>query len=462
MSLDDHLIELDQFNYITTRNLLEHTILIASPGAGKSSILFKLARRFLEQGHGAVFFTVKPGDCRFYIEAAARAGRRNDVIEVGPGRHSCNVLQYATSLTQAGGTALAITKLIEDASKLAGSASNKEELYWQKLRHRTIFSMLLLLKHSAGIDAGNIVEFIRSMARDPAQYTDQQWRFTSKAARWMAMANRSATTPQEKFDVSEAIAFMREEFCPLHMKQRTTCQMDVITAVDPLRRETIGEVLCCDTTVTPQAVFDDRKILIFDLPTSIYGPVGCLAAKVFKSALYMAAAQRQAVDATPDPVMVVCDECQESLGDELRIAPLARSAGVALMYATQSLTSLTRAFGSDVDAKNFVAQFSNIFYLSNLDTATTSHASKQCGHHKEDYSSIGFGEKAREFHGSFSEQSKPAVPESEFAILRRGGPANDMCVDAYLVRAGGFATADPQVKHPYLKATFEQEEVMTP
>jgi type IV secretory pathway TraG/TraD family ATPase VirD4 len=276
-----------------------------------------------------------------------------------------------------------------------------------------------------------------------------------------------------KADFEECRAYWETEFPTTSFKTRSIFTLMFSMLTRPFTTRPLRRLFCEDTTITPEAAFDG-KIIIIDLPVQEYRLAGRVAALAWKYCFQVAVMRRP--PAAPGthhrPVFLWADEAQNFITDQdAEYQAVARSAGGCTVYLTQNRESYRRVLGNDDTVDALLGNLQCKFFCQNSSPDTNEWAAKLLGERYVliDSEGMSYGEEHGSANEQTSEQRRFYVEAAQFATLRRGGAANDFKVDA-IVYNGGYQfidqpPADPDTGEqddpeyvPYKRMTFRQRD----
>jgi len=235
--------------------------------------------------------------------------------------------------------------------------------------------------------------------------------------------------------------------------------------VRPFLTRPLRPLFCEQTTITPEACFSGKLILV-DISVQEFHLVGKLAALAWKRCFQLAVMRRSGPPGSLRPVFWFCDECQNYLSaSDSEYQAVARSAGGVTCLLTQQFSSIRDAMGSDDKAESITANLQNKFFCQNTGD-TNRWASQLIGERYVKITNINVGRGGGLQEGIMAEASTNAgvsrheekrafLEPSAFQKLRRGGPGNAYLVDA-VVFVGGKLFAGENEAKPYKILSFRQ------
>lgn len=489
----------------TLQDACEGTFVVGATGSGKTSGSGSLlARSFLSNGFGGLVLTVKPDERRLWEKYARDCGRSEQLCIVEPGgKLRFNFMDFEARRGGGGGRrgggvgdarqhsggglienlVSLFHTVMEAHDRHAGArGTSGGDGFWLhagKQLLRNIFRVLVHARERLSLD--DLRLFITEAPQQESGVADGHWKRTGHFGPWLELATRKVEGTRDARVIDEARRYWLSEFPALAPNTRS-CLVTALTAMaDVFVEPLLHELLCSDTTITPEAVLDGAVIVI-DLPIKSYKAVGLFAQVIWKH-LFQETIERRSDpnDATRRPVFLWVDEAQffRAPGDVL-FQSTARSSRCATVYLTQSIPGFAAggdggSRGASIDTKTaglIGSLCTKIIHASN-DPATNTWAAEQIGkstHYKASVSSGGSREHGDHHAGgarssfdflrpqaaaqiSTSPTIEYDVQPSEFTQLRTGSEHGGRLVEAYLVKSGRrFSNGKG-----YFKAVFAQE-----
>ena len=302
----------------------------------------------------------------------------------------------------------------------------------------------------------SIKRFIAS-APQTGQGTDPDWQAHSYAGQRLQEAYRSANTPREKRDIQAAFEYFINDLALLNDKTRSSIEITVSSIASKFMVGDVREMLCTDTTITPEVMWEAGKIVVLDIPISQYNKEGLLIQGILKFAAQQALLRRDLAE-HPRPVFVAQDEYQRFVSKtDYSFLSEARSHGVAVVMATQNIANLFSVLGAGArdQAHSLLGNASLKVIHANTDTETNRWASEVIGTEWMQMASTSFHQGQIGMGGiTMSNQIHNRLLPSDFQNLRAGGPP-DWTVEAYVIQTGrGTWSSTGSV---YGKAVFTQD-----
>lgn len=441
----------------TLRNACEGVFICGSNGAGKtSSSGAAWARAHLRAGHGFLVTTVKVDDAQEWTRHAAATGREADLIIVRPddleNGHRFNFLEYEVSRPGRGSqiTGNVVSILTNALAPGVATQLASGDRFWddavRKLLHCAIDTVAL---SGERLTLRLISEVVLSAPHSVDEARSGAFLEQSLCARLLQRAaRRDDLAAPRRQDLAYAVTYWDSDFPRLSDRTRSVIEASLGGMVDGLMRSPLRELLCTDSTFSPEDTFDG-KIIVLDIPTKEYGPAGRSAQLLLKS-VWMRAVERRAVTPDTRPVVLFQDEAQQFLTlDDQSFAATARDRAACIVSLTQNLSGFysamqTRDPRAACDA--YLGCLNTKVFHFNEDPTTCNFAErlfgKQWRYYLEGSVSMGGGQRIEP--GSTGAQRTlgarrmevPVMPAASLRSLRRGGHESDCKVDAVISLAG--------------------------
>lgn len=455
--LDETLLDLAGSPW-TVRHAVEGVFISGATGSGKTTASGNLlADAFLTAGFGALVLTVKPDEADRWRKLCDRTGRTDDLrIVTSGGPHRFNFIDHEAHRDGAGAglvesivAALSNTLELPDHGRGGG---REEEGYWRRAARqlmRNSVHLLLLAGESVSVPA--IMRVVNTAPTSSALMADDVWKARSVCLRLLRLAEQrcSAGTDtaavRQRTDLEVVADWWLGAFPDLSEKTRSVIVSTFSSAADVLNRGVLRELLCEDTTLTPEETAEGR-IIVLDLPVLEYGETGVLLQGIWKYAFQRAMSRRD-MRTSPRPVILWMDEAQHFItSHDQMFQTTCRSARVATVMLTQNTGNLYAVLGGDREgrpaADSLLGNLNTKIIHANTDPVTNEWAAGLLGRCRRFFlnagtsrpAPTGWWSSARDDHsqhsGGVSEQMDYEMQPAEFAMLRTGGPAHGGIVDA--------------------------------
>ena len=446
-------------------------------GSGKTSGPARsLAYGYLGTGFGGLVLCAKPEERGQWEAWAAKCHRTDDLIIVDKhGAARFNFLAWeAERAGDGGGLTINIVALLDEISKAVQNAGKAEggdaKFFNDALRHMMTNLVDLVLFTDLTLSLPLLRDIVISAPQTLDEAQSPKWQEESVCAAVLAEAAlRMETAEEEKqADYAECRAYWLTEFPTVSFKTRSIITLMFSMLTRPFTTRPLRRLFCQDTTVTPEAVFDG-KIIIVDLPIQEYRLAGRVAALAWKYC-FQVAVMRRPLPPKPEsgqpetylrPVFLYADEAQNFITDnDAEYQAVARSAGGCTVYLTQNRESYRRVLGNDDTVDALLGNLQAKFFCQNSGE-TNEWAAKLLGERYVYIDSEGSSYSAKDASGSLSaqtsEQRRPYVEPSQFATLLRGGKVNKFVVETIVYNGGyQFYDAGADEKVPFKLLRYKQ------
>jgi hypothetical protein len=434
----------------TLRDAVEGTLILGATGSGKTSGSGRLlARTMLACGFGGLVLTAKADERALWEGYCRETNRLDDLIVIGADcSHRFNFLDHElTRQGEGAGLTENIVTLFEnvmevkDRNRRRGGGA-EEGSFWRDRGLMGLRSAVDILAPATGsVSVPELVKVFLTAPTSPAQVCDPKFQASSPFFRYVRAADARAKSPRQQHDLGVSFDHFLLEWPSMAERTRSTILATVLGWLDVFNRGLLREMLCTDTTITPE-VMEDGKIILIDLPVKEFGEVGQCGQAVWKLCSQRQA-ERRRISEKPRPLFFWMDEAQHFLtGYDFQFQATCRSAWVATVMLSQNYSNFVAALGGDESARvrtdSLLANLNTKVFHGNSDPVTNEWASRLIGrtlqcrasgnhsHAADDQVSALLGlDWAREngtTSGGFSEVMEAEVEPREFTRLRTGGP----------------------------------------
>jgi len=445
--------------------------IFGATGSGKSSGPGRhIAYGFLAHGFGGLVLTAKNGERQTWEEWANETGRSKDLVIVDrSGDWRFNFLDWeAARPGEGGGLTINIVALLDEiGGALAGSSSKSDSgsnrFFVDALHHLNTHLVELVILAGLPLSLTLLRSILTTAPMSGDDLNSEEWRQSSTCAavlREAELATRNAD-PELRADFEECHDYWRNAFPNLSEKTRSIITLSFSMLVQPFITSPLRRLFSSDTTITPEATFDG-KIILIDLPVQEFKLAGKISQLVWKYCWQVAVLRR-----TPPangylrPAFLFADEAQNFLGGmfDAEFQAVARSAGGCTVYLTQNKESYQRVFGNEAAVDSLLGNLQTKIFCQNCGE-TNEWAARLLGERYVNITgtNVGRGEEGRGHAGvSTSEQKRYFVDPSTFTTLKRGGDMYDRQVEAIVYNGGRqFLSASGKEMLPFKLLTFNQ------
>lgn len=387
-------------------SLFQHLLVFGGTGDGKTTAILKpLLAQVLAQPHFGAYVTDAKGVLwRDAEQIAAKAGRTADVIKIGtgPGELGVNVTGKLTPnqvsavmrsvLTQMGGgrgdsfwpdmAANVMRHMLTIGRAYAATPAGAAE-------SKTLNPYSLWWAYQAVLDEQRLQPALDAIGRETSAHLKRMETARTAADRDGFEAGEDRLRILAGSDVVASHAYLATGWAEMAKDTRTGIIANISQLMDgfagtPVLRDRFISGLDAGTARLDAPL--NGKIALVTLNTMDDGLPARLVAILLKTVLYREARLRESAfkktgeNPQDRPCLVMMDEVQElatvdpaSGLSDATFWNVARSTGLAGVFATQTVAALTQAMGKDA-AENFMQQSRSKVFLRSEDQATVSYA----------------------------------------------------------------------------------------
>jgi NAD(P)-dependent dehydrogenase (short-subunit alcohol dehydrogenase family) len=486
------VLQLSQHDPWTVNDAFQGTQIFGATGSGKTSGSGQaIARRFIEMGFGGLVLAATPDELARWAEYAADARALDRLIVLTtPERHQHHLTVAATEPSWRHEAAAHLRsvkfahrfdpleyelhhgatgpKVIRNVVSLflaalsSGEASvSRAEPYWTQALEELLTHAFDLLHFAAEpVRLSTVSSIVRTAAQSRDEARSASWRSTSECHRLLLKAyqRKHEFSDEERADWLDTFDYWTEAFPSLADRTRSSIVSTFTTKATGLLRRPLRSLLgiTIDGHVRPERC-RGGSIIVFDLPTKVYGEAGRLAQVLYKT-VWQRAMERPAVSGSdPKPVFLWADEAQHFVTPEDRsFQQTARGNRVATVYLTQNLPNYYAVIGGDrfqAETESLLGNLQTKFFHANGDPVTNEYAERVFGRTLVPES--GYSIQGDSFSESSQDQERPIVRASEFTTLKQGGEVNDYEVEAFVFQ-GGRPWKTPDARANGFRVAFDQ------
>jgi hypothetical protein len=402
---------------------------------------------------GALVLCQKPDEAQRWIKYAEDCGRADDVMHVylgGP--HSIDLLDYELSAKGGGveSAGVLLDVILEVANRNRQRTSS--DSYWPESSGRQMRYAMTLIR-MAGYVCGlqEVLEFCQSLPADAEQLKDPAWKASSYAVNCLLAAAESHSR-ERAFQL--AGDWLISEWSSLAEKTKSIISSVTNNTLDRFLSGPFADLICGNTTFSPEDPIERGRLLIFDLPGAVYGPPAQWASVAVKL-LTQRALMRRDLTKPCRPVILWCDEAANFCVPEMDAMFLSQSRQFKAICVNivQNLPLIITALGAAEAARHqamaWLSNHATIFACANSDPETNHLMSSMCGETKEimhggsggtdnNYNVFDdlMGTYRGHAHASWNETYRPSFPADRYSRLLRGGRDNDFIMEAVVFQSG--------------------------
>lgn len=471
-SLDAPLLHFSRNDVWRIGDAVEGTCIMGATGSGKTSGSgAAIAQAFLSAGFGGLVMCAKPEERRLWQEYARRTGRANHLLVVSPqGELRFNFLDYELRRMDARGGGITenlvnlitrVTELAEGTHDIAG-----KEQFWERAMRQLVRNAIEILSLSRGtITLRDMTRLVRDAPLNPEQVihdaddkTGKTWWDTSFCAQCILEADAKEKNARQQNDFDVASDYWLHEYANLSDRTRSSIVATFTSVVDQLLHGFAWELLCTEITILPELTYRDGAIIVLDLPIQEYQELGRIIQGIFKY-MFQRAILRRDASKDPRPVFLWADEAQNFISSfDYQYQAVARSARACTVYMTQNISNYYAVLGgatSHDETHALLGNFQTKIFHANGDYATNQFAADVIG--QEWLTAYSYnrsqGDQGPSQTGGGSQTVHYKILPAEFAILRKGGTANNRQVEGIVFQGGRVWEA---TNNTYLMTVFEQ------
>lgn len=474
--LDTPLLQLSPKDVWDIGSATQGTAVFGATGSGKTSGSgAAIARAFLSAGMGGLVMCAKSEERELWERYARETGRLQSLVIFSPQGYAYdehgkriavpwkyNFLdnEWQRSGLGAGMTEnivnlfTRITEVAEGTHDIAG-----KEAFWERAMRQLVRNAVEMLSLGKGqILLKDLARFVRDAPTDPAEVKDTEWWQTSFCGQCIKQADAKPKTPCEQNDFAMAEDYWLHEYPKMSPRTRSSIVSTFTSMADQLLHGAAWELLCTDTTITPEACYRDGAVIILDMPIAEYQELGRIIQGILKYSFQRTILRRD-TNINNRPIFLFSDEAQNFVTSyDYQYQSVARSARACTVYLTQNISNYYASLGganSHDEALSLVGNFQTKVFHANGDPNTNQFAADVFGQRwimAESYSANLGGQAPTNTAGGSQTVHYKILP-AEFTTLRKGGVENNLEVEGIVFMGGRVwhATGDT-----YLKTMFKQ------
>ncbi|MBV9468270.1 MAG: hypothetical protein JOZ57_03435 [Abitibacteriaceae bacterium] len=443
-------------DWLTMNDMFTGIAAFGAAGSGKTSSLATLAMVLMEIQCGFVWLCAKPDEVQLVHRLAAAAGRAADVEIIGLDingeltPHRFNPLDYEANAPGAGTGA--VVEYLSDCHKVLSMKEGErskggEDRFWQEQFERLLRYCIDTAKLAGRPLSVDLLQKIQlSGPTSPAQLAEDAW--ASQSTCWKCLIEAEARLDQGEIaeaDFERILNFWQKDYAGLAMKTRSIIDVTFASLVDSFyAEEPLRSILTTTSTITPDDVINDGKIVVLSLPTNIFHGPGRMAQFTFKYSLQRAMLRRiKPADGAPvRPIVLWVDEAHAFAHrfDSQYFAEVRSNRGINV-FLEQGVGGYMDALGVEhkEQVDRFLQNLATKFFFQNTSPLTNEFAADVIGKRLIKKGTVSWnqshhsGATAGE---SETEEERYQVFPGEFSQLRRGGVENNLEVEFYVTKAG--------------------------
>lgn len=432
----------------TARDSFEGTQIFGAIGSGKTSGSGRaLAHGFLKSGFGGLVLTAKTDEKDLWVKYCRESGRSDSLIVFSPeNEHRFNFLDY--ELKRPGRGAGLTENLVKLFTTVLGSSGEGkgiggEDPFWRQSLEQLLRNAISLISISGEVlSVENINKVISSAPYSLEELQNEDWQENSFCADLLYKAASKDKNESEEQDFVLTGDYWTDSFPRLAEKTRSTIVLSFTSMADIFLRRPLRDLFGTTTNIVPELTHEGM-ILLIDLPVHEFNEVGRYAQNLMKY-IWQRAAERRDTVRHPRPVFLWVDEAQYFLmeGDQ-KFQSTARSKRVSTVLLSQNISNYYVALGGGQKgrekADSLLGLLNTKIFHSNNDFVTNKWGSDHIGqsYHGKTTTNTNRGDRRGASAGaSFSEELRYDIEPARFARLKKGGPQNNLIVEAIVTQGG--------------------------
>ncbi|MCI0541129.1 MAG: type IV secretory system conjugative DNA transfer family protein [Verrucomicrobiales bacterium] len=409
--------------------------------------------------------TAKPDERALWERYCKETGRHKSLIVFGPAnRWKFNFLDYeyrrpgvGAGLTQ--NLLVLFSSVLEVAERGHGASGSQD--YWSRTLRQIMRNAIDLAAIGRGrVTLPDLYDIVVSAPNSPEEMKSEEWQMDSACMSCVRDGEAKTKNPLQAHDWELAVKYWLKEFPNLAPKTRSIIVSSFTSLTDIFLRGMLYDLFCTETNIVPEMTHTGA-IIVLDLPVKEYAEVGQLAQVLFKF-IWQRATERRDIRKHPRPVFLWADESQLFVNSHDAVfQTTARSSRTCTVYLTQNLSNYYAALGgerSKAEVNSLLGNLQTKIFHANGDSVTNNWAAdlfaKSFHYKTTSGTSTRDGESGSTSRNTGGHESlENQVQPIEFSRLRKGGPENDWCVDAFVFEGGREWRATGK---NYLRVTFNQ------
>ena len=440
-------------------------------GSGKTSGSgVHVAYAMLKAGYGGIVLCDKAEETYAWIKYAQACGRADDLIVFSDRKPNpekpdprdayiptegvgFNFLAYELKNAE-GSPAQAATDVL--MVLLGADAMKSNDEIWNKAT-RKLINMCVLACGLAGVPV--TLQRVNDIALDIE---------VAKAVMEAAYARKakkpSELTESEADDLDVVAKYLALEWGKMDKGPKTSIVMNFGTILDPFLTGVMRNLFTRTSHQTPDLILEEGKIVIVDLPVATHDDAG-RAANIAWKYCTQRAVRREMRTEKDRPVFLFGDEAQSFItAKDSEFATIARGYKCTSVYLTQNRANILKRMTKD-QVDSLMGNFQTKIFHQQSEKDTNEWAAETIGKAMTERESRGssyqVGGGANQGSGSTnkSESMEYQLPPQKFQISRKGGPASQFVVTAWLYQGGTKYEANNN--KTFARITFHQKDIET-
>lgn len=450
LNLDRILLNFNGDEPFTIREACEGVQIFGGIGSGKTSGSgATLARAFLRSGFGGLVLCAKKDELETWKGYAKETGREGSLLVFDTsGKFTFPFLQYEIEREGEGAgytenLVRLFTTVYEAISR--SDSSGGSDPYWTRAMQQLLRNAIDLGMIARGtVSVPLIHEIIMSAPLSGEQRDSREWRDSSLCWKLLGEGNSKEVDVWTAHDFESTAAFWLKEYPNLSDKTRSSVLSTLTTMMDNFLRRPF-RMLFSEPPEESDKAFPELThhgvVIVMNLPVKEYGDAGRAAQVVYKY-LWQQAAERRNVKENPRPIFLWVDEAQNFATEyDMQFQATARSSRACTVYLTQNIPNYYAEMGGEHSKYRVDSLMGNLqtkIWHANSDPKTNTEAAEIIGKSWQIRRNAGTSVGGDSFNISSgeSESFDYDVPPQEFSKLSKGGPTNNLIVEAFVFQNG--------------------------
>lgn len=447
----------------TLRDAVRGTQIFGAIGSGKTSGSgAAISRGFLSAGMGGLVLCVKSDEGEEWEKLIKTANREKDLIRIRAGsKIGFNFLDWENTraMSQGGGLALNLTNFFLEMLAVIdqSSSSGGDSAFWERTVRELLTNTLVIASHAARpLTIDLILKVIQCAPKSSTNRSDikgfdapENTAFSELCAR-----ARKNCPDTHQAELEQSVSYFYDYFAPLADKTRSIIVTSFVSMIDPILRDPLKSLFCCETSVTPEVCFEG-KIIVVDMPVHTFQLVGKIANLIWKTSFKRACQQR----VNPkSPVFLWIDESQYLIDKgDATFQTTARSTLCCSVFLTQNMSNMLAEIKDRSRVESLMGSLHTKIFHQNDNYETNEWASKMVSRLPVTIESKTQNQKrnwADSNHTSINKatQWEDDLPVRMFLNLKSGGPENRHVVEGIVFFSGKKFSSGK----PWMIANFHQ------
>lgn len=445
----------------TARTFANNTIILGSPGSGKSSgVVLSLNLGVLSATPriGGIYNTAKQDDLPNILKPIEYVNRRDDCIIIDAlGKYRLNWLEYARLQTPEGSSeAITVLEMMRVFREMVSKSSmQKSDPFWDTMIDKFILAAVtLLICAKVPLSVKKMLKILRSMPRSIEDTKDEQFIARSEFMYYLNLAmDHEENRKNEEFD--NCVSYFLDEMVQLDQRTFSNVIASIYSNLFPASIGLMAKLLDDVESNFSMDMTFEGAIVIIDLPSSVFHEQGNLVTSMLYY-LWQKDVMKRDLSKNNRMVFSFIDECQLTINKyTVQFSSVCRSQQAMCIYATQSIAAIKVRLGHQSDhlLDQFINNCGNIYMLSSTNPDTLKLFSDLVGKDYEMRMGFNSGMDAGNNSANASEEYRYILPERHFRLLATGSERNNFCVEAIFV-SSGYTFENGET---YLRVVFDQK-----